>query len=115
METAFRKGQLRFFGDLSPLQDPAAFAAYLAPLRHVEWVVYAKAPFGCPEQVVQYLGRYTHRTALSNRRLLEDRDGKITFQWKELRLQGSPQIAHHDFGRCRAAVKGSPSLCGHVV
>ena len=63
-------GQLQFFGDLEPLRDPSAFARYLAPLKKTEWVVYAKAPFGGPQHVLEYLGRYTHRVAISNRRLL---------------------------------------------
>jgi hypothetical protein len=58
---------------------------YLAPVRHVEWVVYAKRPFGGPKQVLAYLGRYTHRVAISNNRLLNIDHGKVTFRWKDYR------------------------------
>ena len=63
-------GRLQFFGDHVRLADKAAFDAYLAPLRKIDWVVYAKEPFAGPEQVLRYLSRYTHRIAISNRRLL---------------------------------------------
>jgi hypothetical protein len=85
LQTAFRKGKLRFFGDLEELRKPDRFAEYLTPLREAEWVVYAKAPFGGPRQVLDYLGRYTHRVALSNERLLDVKDGQVTFQWKDYR------------------------------
>ena len=68
LEQAYRAGKLEFFSDLQPLQDPAAFARYLDPVRQTEWVVYAKPPFGGPERVLEYLGRYTHRIAISNQR-----------------------------------------------
>ena len=67
---AFDAGALGFFGDLARLADPVAFAALLAPLRRFDWVVYAKPPFGGPEQVLAYLGRYTHRVAIANCRLV---------------------------------------------
>jgi hypothetical protein len=86
--TAFRKGKLRFFGELKQLSKQACFARYLAPLREAEGVVYAKAPFGGPSQVLAYLGRYTHRVALSNQRLLEVKNGEVTFQWKDYRAKG---------------------------
>lgn len=86
--TAFRKGKLRFFGELQELREPDRFAQYLAPLKDIEWVVYAKAPFGGPRQVLDYLGRYTHRVALSNERLLDVKDGQVTFQWKDYRATG---------------------------
>jgi hypothetical protein len=88
MEAAFGKGKLRFFGELSELHDPDRFAFYLAPLHNIEWVVYAKPPFGGPRQVLDYLGRYTHRVALSNERLLDVKDGQVTFQWKDYRSKG---------------------------
>jgi hypothetical protein len=65
-----------------------AFAAYLAPLRNSEWVVYSKRPFGGPEQVLRYLARYTHRVAISNRRLVACGDNTVTFKWKDYRLEG---------------------------
>jgi hypothetical protein len=78
-------GKLSFFGDLEPLGQPTAFAEYLAPLAEREWVVYAKPPFGGPRQVLDYLGRYTHRVALSNERILGVSHGEVTFQWKDYR------------------------------
>ena len=70
LEKAFRKNKFQFYGQLLALSNPAAFLAILAPLRKIEWVVYAKPPFGGPARVLEYLGRYTHRVALTNRRLL---------------------------------------------
>ena len=86
--TAYRKGKLRFFGELTELRKQPRFSQYLAPLRKAAWVVYAKAPFGGPEQVLAYLGRYTHRVAISNQRLLNVTDGEVTFQWKDYRAKG---------------------------
>ena len=71
------------------LTNPEAFAAYLAPLRNQDWVVYAKRPFGGPEQVLRYLARYTHRVAISNRRLISADDKGVTFKWKDYRLDGA--------------------------
>jgi len=85
LEQAYAAGQLQFFGDLAGLSDPANFARYLAPLKNSKWVVYAKAPLGGPQQVLEYLGRYTHRVAISNRRLLALEDGQVTFEWKDYR------------------------------
>jgi hypothetical protein len=77
LEKAYAAGQLRFFGDLEPLRDPQVFARYLAPLAKRKGGVYAKAPWGGPQQVLEYLGRYTHRMAISNRRLLTLKDGQL--------------------------------------
>jgi Putative transposase len=82
-----RHRQARFFSSLERHRDPKAFAAYLAPVRQTEWVVYAKPPFGGPEQVLNYLGRYTHRVAISNNRLLNIDHGKVAFRWKDYRHQ----------------------------
>jgi Putative transposase len=80
--------RLKFFGDHAALADPQAFAAYLAPLRRAEWVVYAKRPFGGPQAVLAYLSRYTHRVAIANSRLIAcDRAG-VTFRWKDYRAEG---------------------------
>ena len=87
LQTAFDHGQLQFFSSLQRLRDPKAFAQYLAPLRKSEWVVYAKPPFGGPEQVLNYLGRYTHRVAISNHRLLDIDHGKVSFRYKDYRHQ----------------------------
>jgi hypothetical protein len=82
---AFDAGNLEFFSSLKSLQDPSAFRNYLAPLREVEWVIYAKRPFAGPEQVLDYVGRYTHRVAISNNRLLDIAEGKVSFRYKDYR------------------------------
>ena len=82
---AFDAGNLEFFSSLESLQDPSAFRNYLAPLREVEWVIYAKRPFAGPEQVLDYVGRYTHRVAISNNRLLDIAEGKVSFCYKDYR------------------------------
>ena len=82
---AFEKRQLKFFGELESLKGQTAFRAFLDPLRKSEWVVYAKKPFGGPQTAIQYLGRYTHRVALSNDRILGVSAGRVTFQWKDYR------------------------------
>jgi hypothetical protein len=81
-------GRLQFFGDLVRLADKAAFRAYLKPLRKVDWVVYAKEPFAGPEQVLRYLSRYTHRIAISNRRLVSADEKGVTFKYKDYRIEG---------------------------
>ena len=85
LEKAYADGQLQFFGDLEPLRDPQSFTRFLAPLKKSKWVVYAKAPFGGPQHVLQYLGRYTHRVAISNKRLQALKDGQVSFEWKDYR------------------------------
>ena len=85
LQQAFDGGKLEFFNALTALQEPLAFAAHLAPARKAEWVVYAKASFGGPQQVLDYLGRYTHRVAISNNRLVSFADGKVSFNWKDYR------------------------------
>ncbi len=80
-------GNLAFFGDLVGLAETAAFAAWLAPLRKVEWVVYAKPPFGGPEAVLAYLSRYTHRVAISNSRLVSADAETVAFRWKDYRIK----------------------------
>ena len=92
LQDAYAAGQLQFFGDLEPLRQPAAFARYLAPLQKSRWVVYAKPPFGGPQYVLEYLGRYTHRVAISNRRLLHLQDGQVSFQWKDYRDRQQPKV-----------------------
>ena len=81
LENAFNAGKLRFFTNLANLAEPQAFARRLGELRRLDWVVYAKPPFGGPEQVLAYLGRYTHRVAIANSRLLSLADGKVRFTW----------------------------------
>lgn len=82
---AFDAGNLEFFSSLESLRNPSAFRNYLAPLREVEWVIYAKRPFAGPEQVLDYVGRYTHRVAISNNRLLDITEGKVSFCYKDYR------------------------------
>jgi hypothetical protein len=88
LDAAHRAGQLQFFGKHLALTNAQAFAAYLAPLRNSEWVVYSKRPFGGPEEVLRYLARYTHRVAISNRRLVALGDNGVTFKWKDYRIEG---------------------------
>src|SRR5712671_2657187 len=83
LEQAFHNGQLNFQGDLKLLAQPKIFAAWLRPLYRQDWVVYLKRPFGGPEYVLQYLGRYTHRVAISNHRLVSFADSKVTFRWRD--------------------------------
>ena len=80
-----REGKLAFYGDLKELKEVNAFARYLAPLRKIEWVVYAKPPFGGPESVLAYLSRYTHRVAISNSHLISADANTVTFKWKDYR------------------------------
>jgi Putative transposase/Transposase zinc-binding domain len=86
---AHEAGQLQFFGDLAALANKAAFHAHLRPLRKSKWVVYAKDPFAGPKQVLRYLSRYTHRVAISNRRLIAADENGVTFRYKDYRLDGS--------------------------
>jgi hypothetical protein len=80
---AMRAGTLRFAGATAPLATPAGFAAFLQEQRSKEWVVYAKPPFGSPEQVLKYLARYTHRVAISDRRILDIQDAGVTFRYRD--------------------------------
>jgi hypothetical protein len=82
---AFEAGQLQFCSSLESLRDRASFLRYLAPVREIEWVVYAKRPFAGPQQVLDYVGRYTHRVAISNHRLLDIADGQVSFRYKDYR------------------------------
>ena len=88
LKEAFRNGQLHFHGDLKLLAQTKTFAAWLRPLYRQDWVVYLKHPFGGPQYVLQYLGRYTHRVAISNHRLVSFADGQVTFRWRD--------SAHHN-------------------
>jgi hypothetical protein len=88
LRAAYRAGALAFFGKHAQLIDPRAFAGYLAPLWNKKWVVYCKHPFGGPEEVLRYLARYTHRVAISNRRLIACDENGVTFKWKDYRLEG---------------------------
>jgi len=92
LEQAYAAGKLQFHGDLEQLADAQNFARYLAPLAEMEWVVYAKPPFGGPERVLDYLGRYTHRIAISNNRLIELKDGKVTFAYKDYKHEQRQKV-----------------------
>ena len=85
LEQAFRAGELNFFSAHRHLHEPAAFLRYLAPVWDTEWVVYAKRPFAGPAQVLEYVGRYTHRVAISNNRLVSMDNGRVRFRWKDYR------------------------------
>ena len=104
LRAAYQAGALQFFGKHTRLIDPRAFAAYLAPLWNAKWVVYCKRPFGGPKQVLRYLARYTHRVAISNRRLIACDNNGVTFKWKDYRIQGPDRykvmtLATHEFIR----------------
>lgn len=92
LRQAHQAGSLAFFNSLAPLQEAGAFARYLAPVAGADWVVYAKAPFGGPEQVLQYLGRYTHRVAISNSRLVEFTGDEVAFRWKDYRHESRHKV-----------------------
>ena len=92
LEEAFDAGKLRFFTSLEALRDRQAFQRHLDPLRDVEWVVYAKPPFAGPQQVVDYVGRYTHRVAISNHRILDIEGGQVKFTWRDYRDNNQQKI-----------------------
>ena len=92
LEHAFNAGELHFFSALAALQDRARFQQYLAPVRKKAWVVYAKPPFAGPEQVLDYVGRYTHRVAISNNRLVDIEDDQVRFRWKDYTADDQQKI-----------------------
>ena len=92
LRAAFEAGELGFFGELAGLAEPAAFSRRLGELRRVDWVVYAKPPFGGPAQVLAYLGRYTHRVAIANARLVSMTDDDVAFRWKDYRQHGTAKV-----------------------
>jgi putative transposase/transposase-like zinc-binding protein len=101
---AHKAGQLEFFGRRTALAERKAFAAYLGPLRKIKWHVYCKPPFGGPEAVLTYLSRYTHRVAISNRRLIACDHRGVTFKYKDYRADGPASykvmtLATHEFIR----------------
>ncbi len=83
LEKAFKKGELEFHGDTAPLSDKKEFNRLMGKLRSTEWVVYSKEPFAGPEKTLQYLSRYTHRVAISNHRIINVQDGKVTFTYRD--------------------------------
>jgi hypothetical protein len=88
LTAAHADGLLSFYGAHAHLADTNAFAAYLAPARKTRWFVYAKRPFAGPKSVLAYLSRYTHRVAISNRRLISADDRSVTFKVKDYRIDG---------------------------
>jgi hypothetical protein len=104
LDAAHAAAELEFFNDHAALLDPQNFATFIAPLRDSEWVVYSKRPFGGPKQVLRYLARYTHRVAISNRRLIACDEKGVTFKWKDYRLEGPDRyqvmtLTTHEFIR----------------
>jgi hypothetical protein len=83
LRAAFKRGKLRFPGDLAPLERSDQFNALLSEVVRTEWVVYAKPPWGGPATVLKYLARYTHKAAISNHRLVDLADGRVSFGWKD--------------------------------
>ena len=101
---AHAAGELQFFNGHAALAEPQNFTAFLTPLRNSEWVVYCKRPFGGPKEVLRYLARYTHRVAISNRRLIACDEKGVTFKWKDYRIEGPDRykvmtLATHEFIR----------------
>src|SRR5262245_54362162 len=92
LKRAFRRNKLQFYGACLPLADEQAFQAFLRTLFREDWVVYAKRPFGGPEHVLHYLARYTHRVAISNHRIVNFADGKVTFRWKDYAHKGKQRL-----------------------
>jgi hypothetical protein len=88
LKGSFDAGKLKFFGSIQALVDRGRFAEFLRKAKTTEWVIYAKRPFAGPQQVLDYVGRYTHRVAISNNRLLDIENDQVRFQWKDYR--------HHD-------------------
>ncbi len=89
---AHAAGELCFFGDLAALNEPEAFAGVIATQRRVNWVVYAKPPFGSPQHVLAYLGRYTHRVAIANSRLVGLDETGVSFRWRDYRHGGAARV-----------------------
>jgi hypothetical protein len=84
--------QLAFFGEMGHLSDRKAFCSYLAPVYKIDWVVYAKKPFSTPQAVLEYLSRYTHRVAISNRRIIQYDTNSVTFKWKDYRAKANQRL-----------------------
>jgi hypothetical protein len=104
LSKAHAGGQLKFFNAHARLADKNSFKRFLVPLRRTKWVVYSKKPFAGPEQVLRYLSRYTHRVAISNRRLVSADDSGVAFRWKDYRIEGPGRwktmtLSPHEFIR----------------
>jgi hypothetical protein len=92
LQAAFDAGKLKFFSSLETLRDPQVFRRHLDPVRNAKWVVYAKAPFAGPQQMVDYVGRYTHRVAISNHRIVDIENGQVKFNWRDYRDNNQQKI-----------------------
>lgn len=102
LQQAFEQGKLDFHDSLQHLSDKKSFATFLDPLYHLKWVVYSKRPFGGPAQVLDYLGRYTHKVAISNHRLLNCSSAHVTFTWRDYRHSNETRtmtLISHEFIR----------------
>ena len=104
LAAAHRAGQLNFYADHAHLAQADAFNAFLAPIKKTKWFVYAKRPFAGPEAVLAYLSRYTHRVAISNRRLIKTEADNVTFRVKDYRREGHERyrtmtLSAHEFIR----------------
>jgi hypothetical protein len=88
----FRQGKIGFHGTLKPLAHPKAFSAWLRTLYRHHWHIYSKRPFGGAEQALRYLGRYTHRVAISNHRLVSLVDDQVTFRWRNRAHHNEPEL-----------------------
>jgi len=111
LAAAFTAGDLGFFSDLAPLANPPEFAAQLAAMRRIDWVVYAKKPFGGPAQVLAYLGRYTHRVAIANSRLVALDETHVAFTWKDYRDGGASKVMRLKVSSLIAATLLRPAPC----
>jgi Putative transposase/Transposase zinc-binding domain len=107
LTAAHAAGRMQFFGNLAPLADKKTFKRFLAPLRRIKWVVYCKKPFAGPEAVLRYLSRYTHRVAISNRRLIAADDGGVSFRWKDYRIVPEACLRHDGRGRWKTMTLGA--------
>ena len=104
LSDAHAAGQLNFFNSHAELADKTTFKRFIGPLHRIKWVVYCKPPFAGPKQVLRYLSRYTHRVAISNRRLIVADDGGVSFRWKDYRIEGPERwktmtLSAHEFIR----------------
>jgi hypothetical protein len=92
LRRAFQRGELSFHGQLRPLAQQHTFISWLNRIVRSEWVVYAKPPFGGPDQVLKYLARYTHRVAIANQRLVALQNDQVSFRWKDYRHAGQTAV-----------------------
>jgi Putative transposase/Transposase zinc-binding domain len=92
LQEAFDAGKLRFFSSLETLREPQVFRRHLDRVRKVKWVVYVKPPFAGPQQVADYVGRYTHRVAISNHRIIGIENGQVSFNWRDYRDDNQQKI-----------------------